>query len=232
MNIAIVDDNRQDVEKIKRLLQECITDEEYEVSECFTTDDFLNTLDIKSFDIVFLDIILDKKDGIEIGRLLNKKQPYANVIFVSQNPDYFKDVYKVNHSYFLTKELEQDRFKDAVDKAVASIKRDSLLIDTKMGAYNIRLKDIVYLESNLKHTKIYTLEKNVSEYNIKMKDVEKKLPGNMFARVHQSFIINMDYIKSYDSQNIVLEDGISVPISRTYSKLVREKIACYLGGIV
>ncbi|MBQ7976725.1 MAG: response regulator transcription factor [Clostridia bacterium] len=232
MNIAIVDDNRQDVEKIKCLLQECIADEDYEVSEYLATDSFLDAIETKSFDIVFLDIILDKKDGIEIGRILNKKQPDANVIFVSQNPDYFKDVYKVNHSYFLTKELEQDRFKDAVNKAVGIIKRDSLLIDTKMGVYNIRLKDIMCLESNLKHTKIYTLGNSVGEYNIKMKDIEKKLPENLFIRVHQSFIINMDYIKSYDSQNVMLEGELTVPISRTYTKLVREKLACYLGGIV
>ncbi len=232
MNIAIVDDNRQDIEKIKYLLQECIADEEYETSEYLTTDCFLNAIDERSFDIVFLDIILDKKDGIEIGRILNKKQPDTNVIFVSQNPDYFKDVYKVKHSYFLTKELEQDRFKDAVNKAVGVIKRDSLLIDTKTGVYNIRLKDIVCLESNLKHTKIYTYDNTVNEYNIKMKDIEKMLPGTVFARVHQSFIINMDYIKSYDSQNIVLEDGLSVPISRTYTKYAREKIASFLGGII
>ncbi len=231
MNIAIVDDNKADVAVIEELLGKCLKNEKYSVYEYFTTEQFVNAMHTEKFDIVLLDIILDEKNGIEVGELLNKEQPDANVIFVSRNPDYFKDVYKVNHSYFLTKEFEKERFFDAVNKAVESCKRKTLLIETKTGVYKISINDILYMESVLKHTKICFINSEIKEYNVSLKSLEKLLPSD-FVRVHQSFIVNMKYIESYDSQIVKVSGNYEIPMSRTYTKEAREKITCYLGGII
>lgn len=231
IQIAIVDDDQLDVNKIEKLLSENI-DEEYKISKFLTAESFIEIMEHKSFDIIFLDIILGKKDGIQVGKIINQKYPQANIIFVSANPAYFKDVYKVTHSYFLTKEFEKERFSDAVKRAVLQIKKEYILIHTKNGKQKVCLNDIVFLESNLRHTILYFNNGTVTECNINLKDIEKNLPCQKFVRTHKSFIVNMNYIEKYDRQKVYVSLNCAVPISRNYLDNSREKIACYFGGVL
>lgn len=47
--------------------------------------------------------------------------PRTNIIFILSYPEYFKDVYKVKHTYFLTKDFEKERFADAMSKVIRNI---------------------------------------------------------------------------------------------------------------
>lgn len=231
LKIAIVDDSEYYIENIKKLLSENIKDE-YETSEFLTSDSFIKTIVHKKFDIVFLDIILDQKDGIQIGKILNEKHPQTYIIFVSSNPQYFKDVYKVTHSYFLTKEFEKERFSDAVKKVLGQLNKEFILLNTKGENKKIYLSGVLYFESNLRHTILHFTDGTVGEYSINLKHIEKKLPYQIFVRTHKSFIVNMNYIEKYDRQNVFTSTNKVVPISRNYSDNAREKITCYLGGVM
>ena len=232
IKIAIVDDNKFYVDDIKRLLMINIKNEEYEVYEYFSVDSFMDSLESIKFDIIFLDIILDKSNGIEIGLTINEKQPEANIIFISAYPEYFKDVYKVSHSYFLNKEFEEKRFSDAVSKALRKIQSNVITIHTKKDGYNIILNDVMYFEGYLKHTKIFMTNGESLEYNVNIKEIEKLLPKNYFLRTHQSFIVNMNHIKKYSRQMVFMKNEQAVPISRTYINSAREKLALFLGGVI
>ena len=232
IKIAIIDDNNFYIDNIKNLLSENIQDISYTISEFTSANSFLAVIDTHSFDIIFLDILLGKENGIELGEQINAKHPNTNIIFISVNTEYFKDVYKVNHSYFLTKEFEEDRFRDAVSKALKNICKKNISIDTKNGTHKLDVYDIWYCESYLRHTKVYSKDGEVSEYNITLKEIEALLPESLFVRTHQSFIINLNYIKKYDRQNIYIGTDTVIPISRTYINSVRDKITRYLGGIL
>ena len=216
---------------MKSLLSENI-DEEFTVCEFLTAEGFIDAINSEKYDIIFLDIILDEKDGIQIGTLINEKLPSASIIFVSVNPEYFKDVYKVTHSYFLTKELEEERFQDAVARALKQTKKDFILLHTKNGGQKILLKTVLFFESNLRHTILYFTGGETFEYNINLKDIELSLPRQTFVRTHKSFIVNMEHIQRYDRQNVFLSSGQGVPISRYYLDAAREKMACYFGGVL
>lgn len=232
INIAIVDDNQFYVEDIKRLLSQNIENTEYEIYEYFKVDDFKEQLDYVRFDIIFLDIILDKSDGIETGLLINDRQPSANIIFISAYPEYFKEVYKVEHSYFLIKDFEKERFSDAILKALKAVRKDVIIIDTKKDKYNILLKDVIYFEGYLKHTKVFMTNGEVIECSVNIKNIEKSLPKDIFIRTHQSFIVNMNHIKKYNRKSIFMNYDKEIPVSRTYVNTVREKITFFLGGAI
>lgn len=232
IKIAIVDDNHKCIDDIKNLLADGILHSKCETYEYLTSESFLASLDDIQFDIVFLDIILGNKDGIELGCLINDKQPLANIIFVSANPEYFRDVYKVKHSYFLTKDIEKERFDDAISKAVKNLHRDYIMIHAKNESYRLNLNQIAYFESSLKHTKAHMSDGNVLEYNVNLKDIEANLYNRDFIRVHKSFIVNLNHIKKYSRQSIFFDSDMEIPISRSYMNAVKEKITLYLGETI
>jgi len=72
----------------------------------------------------------------------------------------------------------------------------------------------------------------VKEYNINLKDIESQIKRNDFIRVHQSFIVNINYVSSYGKNVLHITNGIQIPISRTHLKSAREAITMYLGEMV
>ena len=48
--------------------------------------------------------------------------------------------------------------------------------------------------------------------------------GESFLRCHRSFLVNMDRIRKYSSNEIVLEGDITIPISRSYGKAVKQRL--------
>ncbi len=232
IKIAIVDDNQFYISEVKKLLSQSLVTAIYETYEYTSCDSFIKEIDRIHFDIVFLDIVLDKKDGIELGTIINSKQPDANIIFISSNSDYFKDVYKVKHSYFLTKDFEKERFDDAVSKVIASLSKEYIVVHEKNEICRINLKKVLYFESHLKHTKVHMSDGTVTEYNINMNDIEASISHSHFLRVHKSFIVNMAHIRRYSRQMIYLIGDILVPISRSYVNTVKEKLTLYLGDII
>ncbi len=233
MKIAIVDDNPTDIEKVKCMLIDSVSDKKkIEIFEYLGADEFLREMQEKQFDVVFLDIVLKERDGIAIGKEINCKSPYTNIVFVSAHPGYFKDVYKVSHVYFLTKELEEIRFKDAVIKVLNSVRERQIYLHLRNEYISINSNDIMYIESKLKNVILHMKSGELLEYRASMKKIEAILPDDTFVRTHQSFIVNMHFITKYSRQIIFMSDERQIPVSRAYINSAREKLAFYLGGTI
>lgn len=231
IKIAILDDTELYIEKIKTLLEKNL-EVAYRVYEYNTSDSFIKQLQMQNFDIVFLDIMLDKRDGIEVGKIVNEQNSSTNIIFVSENEEYFRAVYKVTHSYFLTKDFDEELFADAIDKAVKGIKRDTITIHTKNGYEKFTVSKIAYCEGTRRKTKIVMLDGKIQEHYVSLEDIEDQLPEQEFLKCHKSFTVNMNYIAKYDRKNIYMENEAIVPISKTYVKTARETLTRFLGGIL
>lgn len=230
IKIAVVDDNQIHIDDVNILLKECMHSIEYSVTEYTNAESFIFEFVEKNFDMVFLDIVLDENDGIGIGMMINEKSPNTNIIFMSAYSEYFKEVYKVSHSYFLIKDFERERFEDAVKKALKSIYNNYLIFRIKNSVFRILLSDVSFIEGYFKHTILHMTDGTKKEYSIDLRRVEMQLPQNIFLRIHQSFIVNMNYISECSRQSVTVCDGTKIPISRSLSGSVREKITLFLGG--
>ena len=232
VRIAILDDNPYHIKDVRELLEEFLTGHCYCIDEYNDEKDFLNSILEKEYDVIFLDIVLNEKDGIEVGTIINDKFPRTNIIFISAYPEYFKDVYKVKHTYFLTKDFEKERFADAMSKVIRNINNNYVNFHTKKAVVRIPLNEVVYLEGYLKHTKICMIDKSVKAFNTDLRVVEARLPKENFLRIHQGYVVNMDYIQSYSRQNVTMVDGTVVPVSRSRLDSVRERLALFIGGVL
>lgn len=180
--------------------------------------------EVGDFDLIFLDIELGIDNGIEVAKEVRKRSPYCQIIFVSGYNQYYKDAFSVQPFQFLDKPIQKAELEQVVN-AVAKLIIDSnqvFAFEYRWKSYRIRLNDIVYIMSN--HRKLSLYEKSGACYTFygTIKDVQVKLQNmsTSFSKVHNRYLINMNYIKVFEGDKIVLQDGSSIPVaSREKSKV-------------
>jgi len=232
ITIAIIDDNQMHAEDIKKLLLKYMQGREYSVDVFESGTAFFATSPESHYDIAFLDIILGAENGIDIGEQLIVRCPDTKIIFVSSEISYFKDVYRVPHVYFLTKDLEEVRFADAMEKILRLVEKRYITVPVKHDGQKLLLKDIVHIEGYGGSAKFYMSDGSVKEYHVNIKKIEQLLPKEDFVRTHQSFIVNMHHIQKYSRQTLWADNRREIPISRAYIQSVREKISLFLGDVI
>ena len=233
INIAIVDDNPEFIVAIDRLLGQSIKLAEYETYKY--TDEMIFINDIKEgarYDIVFLDIMLNQSNGIDVGKVILDHWEKTKIIFISANSEYFKDVYNVDHTCFLTKPIEPIRFLKALKKAIDTLHNNFINLPLKSGCRRVELDDLLYLENSLKTTVFYFEDGRREDFPIRLTDIEGSLPRNGFIRTHKSYIINIEKHMSAERLQIQMQNGAVIPVSKKYINDVRDKVSLYLGGVL
>lgn len=154
------------------------------------------------------------------------------LVFMSANPSYFRDVYKVRHTYFLTKPIDAYYFDDCMRRIRAQLSMRRLVLD--IGGENrvIELQNVLYLESALRKTIFHFRDGSTLSVNRKMQEVEEAIPSPAFARVHKSFIVNLDNVAGIERSCVMFDDKTKVNISRPFIKSFREKTALYFNQVL
>ena len=99
------------------------------------------------------------------------------------------------------------------------VTRKNLVLNNKLTVY---LDEVKYLKSDRNYVEFYVDDKYIVDRN-KLSSVMKLLPPN-FIRVHRSYIINKNFIKSRTSTIITLVPNIEIPLSRLYKEKVTQEL--------
>lgn len=96
------------------------------------------------------------------------------------------------------------------------------------GDKDIFIQDIIYVE-NEKHRQLFHIGDIVYSMYSKLDEIEKGLEEYGFIRIHQSFLVNMRYIKRISSYVLLLENGISFSVPKARYKRVKKVFDEYTG---
>lgn len=190
--------------------------------------------DCKRFDIAILDIKLQEDNGIDYAFLLEQKYPDIKTIFISGYDDYYEAMFmKVKPFAFLHKPININillfHIKTIADNL--SDNNNSFLLISKKLKTEIPFNKIVFFESFKRIIVIHCIDQTFEFYG-KLGDIEKDLPKN-FTRTHQSYIVNMNYVRDTDFEsNVFLTNNTVIKISRTYKKSFQSKYFLAKGGIL
>ena len=102
-----------------------------------------------------------------------------------------------------------------------------IFISVDKAKIQLCCEDIMYFEGDKRKVNVYLPEETYSFYS-KMSDIEKMVDNSWFVRIHVSFIVNMDYVKAIYTDEIVLNNGIHLPVSRKYQRSVKLEHMRYL----
>lgn len=230
INIAICDDEEQEVETMYNIVSQKFDkfNAVYKITKCSNGGDLLYEMDeIRAFDLVFLDIELGIDNGIDAADKVKQKNPYCYIIFVSGYDRYYKAAFGVQPFQFLDKPINRLEVERVID-SVANLIVDNNSVysfEHKWKQYRIPINTILYFISDRRLIELHAKDGSVYRFYRKMSEVEKLIAekSTMFLRVHKSYLINMNYIKVFQSDEITMQDNNVFPISSRKQKEVIEK---------
>lgn len=226
-NCIIIDDESSAIRLLSSRLKKLFSD--LHISNTYTKwSEAVHALRTEQCDILFIDIMMPEKNGLAILKLLPALE--AEVIFVTAYEEYAFRSFEFSPAGYLIKPVADDALATCVENAIKRInykrqamqKATTTLPGKKIGIPNhkgvdyVDIADIVYLEAVGRYVKF--IGKNselLSSYNIsKYKPIVEE---HAFIQVHRSYIINIDYIKRYESiGNIIMKNGKTIPLSRNF----------------
>ena len=104
---------------------------------------------------------------------------------------------------------------------------DTFLFKTNDGFNRIKLKDILYFESESNYLNLHTAN-TVCKFRSTLSAIEKELSAKGFIRTHKGFLVNQEHIFSVKSENIVLSNNVVLPIGRTNRDVIKARIMRYM----
>ena len=194
-------------------------------------NDFKNG-NLEDLDILYIDIKIGKTNGITIAEKMQKSNPNLRVIFMTAYTEYSEEIFRVIPTYLLLKPIKEEKFKEALEKALEYKENDKNLIRTfciKGKIFNIKIDNIKCIESNRRVATIHEKDIDRCVY-AKLSDLEKTLP-EYFVRCHQSYIVNLEEARELNSHEFVLNTGEKIPVSQTKYNKSKQSFIKYLGDI-
>ena len=180
---------------------------------------------LESFDIVFLDIIMQELDGMKTAQIFREKALDKILIFVSSSREYVFEAYDVEAFQYLLKPVEDRKLKSVLQKAVfktESRSQDFIIVSRERQKKKIVLDDIYYFEIKGRMVDVHE-RGGIFTYYEQIGDLENKLCDKGFFRCHKSYLINLKYVDGYNRQEVILENGEKIVIAkRRYNQFVQE----------
>lgn len=236
MSKAIIIDDEKESIYILQVLLNTYCPEIAVVATCASGNEGIQAIQIHQPHLVFLDIEMPQMNGFS---MLEKLGEYSfEVIFVTAYNQYAIKAFKFSAFDYLLKPIDAEDLLKTVQKwknkkanpnpleqfqhllqslknPISSIQK--MVIPTADGFQFVKIDDIIRLETAGNFTVFHLNGKTQLISTQILKEWEDTLQNHSFFRIHNSHIINLQYIKKYikgDNGQVIMEDGTSLDISR------------------
>lgn len=230
MRAIICDDEKSTCEEMEQMLRrfafetcmELETDVFYEGN---TLVQYLKTE--QAPDILFLDIELPGKNGVEVGKFIREtmRNSAMFLVYISSRKEYAMELFQNQPFDFLVKPIKQEKLYRVMEKIfdIAGRMENYFVYRNQGDSRRIPYKDILYFESDVRKINIVT-EKGMESFYGKLSEVEADCPDSLFLRIHKSFLINMYYVKGLSYDHITMVNGDVLVVSKANRVMVRRKM--------
>ncbi len=189
-----------------------------EFSNGLSAIEFLKT---KEVNLIFLDIQMPDLSGLDLIKIIDN---HSHIIITTAFPEYALDGFDLDVTDYLLKPFDFSRFLRAINKVSNSkrinisnlIERDYIFVKDGRDLVKIAYTDLIYIKGAGDYVTFWLKDKRIMTL-MALKDLEVELPQDIFARIHQSYIINKNCIQRVSGNQVKIA-GEFLPISRTYKK--------------
>jgi len=190
-------------------------------------------------DVVFLDIEMPKKNGLEIAQALQQLKKKPHIIFTTAYPEFAAEAFRVDALDYLLKPFKEEQLEEAIMKlrTLDTVEHihprkqpmTKLAIEDAEEIVYIDVDDIAYIYPTGKLLVIVTTQEEYT-YKSSLKEAQERLRGYSFYRTHRSFLVNLSYVKrmipwfngAYELELKGIDEKVSV--SRNYAKGLMERL--------
>jgi DNA-binding LytR/AlgR family response regulator len=233
MKIAVCEDQKVYREQLVQNIQEWgeANNEPFIVHGYANAEIFLfHRVSDGPFDCLFIDIDLGEgANGVALAQKIRETDDKIVLIFVTALTDHVFSGYKVRALDYLIKPVNKsdlDNILRRVCDNAKDVRHNALFIKTPTEMRRVHYDGITYIESNLHYINIHTVN-GIQKIRGTISTIVDQLPEDKFIRVHRSFLVNLDHIKTVYLNDITFYNGEHVPIGRKYRKEVDLRLLNY-----
>jgi two-component system LytT family response regulator len=180
-------------------------------------------------DLIFLDINMPNINGMQLVQALAQK---PLIIFTTAYSNYAVESYNLNAVDYLLKPITFERFLAAINKAAAALnskavatpndENTTILIKSGAQTYQVKLKDILYLEKDGNYITVHLKDKNIL-LRENMGDIFDLVPASHFIRIHKSYVVALQHITTIEVHQVTINNE-KIPVGSTYREALRGRL--------
>jgi two-component system, LytTR family, response regulator len=204
------------------------------VASCRSAVEAFRVINSEPVDLIFLDINMPEISGLSFAKTMTKK---IKIIFTTAYREYAVDGFDLQAVDYLLKPISFERLLQAINKfldeikpanlpedlEVKSEKNDSFFVRSDRKMIKIDIAEIRYIESLSDYIKIHFGDKTVVTRET-LSNIESKLQGNDFLRIHRSYIVSVTRIESFTHEYVMVNKH-ELPISRSHKEDVLQRLS-------
>ncbi len=235
IKVLIVDDEQHCIDRLSKLLHPSHNNILEIAGTALTVEEGIEKINLLKPDLIFLDVQIDDKTGFDLLRAI----PEINfaIIFTTAYEKFAIQAIKFSAIDYLLKPIDDTDLNAAVLKFMnersqkltaqkidvllqnTQNKKDlpkKIIVPTVNGFEFLEIADIIRCQSDINYTTIYLKDKHKLVVAKTLKEFEELLSGHAFFRVHNSHLVNLNFIKSYNKGkggSLILTEGTEIEVS-------------------
>lgn len=237
--ILVADDEQPARKKVISFLKEY--QKSVSIIEAENGKEAIDKIKSEKPDLVLLDIQMPGFDGFAVIQNVGT-DVMPPVVFITAFDQYAINAFEVNAIDYLLKPFDKERFKKSFDRALTQISSrkklkdnlkllvneikkekkylDRIIVNIGTKYFFINVNEIIYISAEEKYIQLHT-DKGKFLIRETMKKTEESLDPQKFARIHRSYIVNIEQIKemqpwSHGDYVVILKNGEKLQMSRRF----------------
>jgi len=231
MRVAICDDIPEIAHQTDELLVK-YSKKHFNTDVFYDPERLLDACENEHYDFFILDIEMPSMSGVELAEKIREKDVGSPIIFLTSYKEYMEDVFRLQTFDYLLKPIAEEKMFALLDRILKylNVSEKRFAFTFNKISHSLLLSEILYFEKNKRtvfiHTKTQELEMLMTTNEL-LKQLDEQ-----FVQVHNSYIVNIQYVKELRKNEVLLTNGVSVPMSRSFAKKTQEVIFEKLRGMM
>lgn len=225
MRIALVDDVAPEREDLRKRLdiQLARLSRDAEISDFGSGRAFLSAAGKERFDLVFLDIYMEKENGVDTARQLRTFDRDCLLVFTTSSTDHALEGFQVRAMHYLVKPYSDEDLAALLDEIARRLPASDKYMEANAvgGTVRLRFSEILYAEHYQHQIHIYTADGRETVIRRTFRDLTVSLSDGRFFLCSRGVIVNLEYAADFDGTSFVLNNGKKIPVSRDLIKAAR-----------
>ncbi|MDR1328418.1 MAG: LytTR family DNA-binding domain-containing protein [Oscillospiraceae bacterium] len=180
--------------------------------------------------ILLLDIQMPDMDGMTLAKRLREAGDKTQIVFITGFADWILEGYEVDALHYLLKPVDERKLFEVLDKALVRVAEEgrSIQLTADGAATRVPVGEIMYAEAFSHYVEIHTKSGGI-RVKMTLGALEEQL-GEGFFRCHRSYIAGLKYVRSVSRTSVILENEVTLPLSRKLYDAANEAFIQYNWG--
>lgn len=239
--IAICDDELEEISKTDKILGDYKTEHlmkgypetDFETLSFTDADALIDNVREGKYmpDLIFMDIYMQSKTGIEAARELRDMGVESRIVFLTTSREYALDAFRVDAIQYLVKPVMKADMYGLLDRIFADTaarKNRYVLVQAEKKVCRIMVQDIIYCEAQKKSQHMFLADGSELCLHMSMVGLEELLSEySEIVRVGKSYIVNLRHVESLNGLELQMDNGETLYMPRGVCQFLREQYFGY-----